>query len=80
VTINEAVEISRRYCSDEAPTFINGILDHLRLLSARKYDRMSQLHNNTGEKPESQSGRARYQPQDIEQVNGAASGWKQNFR
>ncbi len=36
VTINEAIEISRRYCSDEAPTFINGILDHIATVLGKK--------------------------------------------
>ena len=36
VTINEAIEISRRYCSDEAPTFINGILDHIATVIGKK--------------------------------------------
>ena len=29
VTINEAIEIARLYCGDEAPTFINGVLDRV---------------------------------------------------
>lgn len=29
VTINEAIEIARRYCSDDAPTFVNGVLDRI---------------------------------------------------
>jgi N utilization substance protein B len=36
VTINEAIEISRRYCSDEAPTFVNGILDHIATVIGKK--------------------------------------------
>ena len=36
VTINEAIEIARRYCSDEAPTFINGILDHIATVIGKK--------------------------------------------
>jgi N utilization substance protein B len=36
VTINEAIEIARRYCSDEAPTFINGILDHIATTIGKK--------------------------------------------
>jgi len=29
VTINEAIEIARRYCGDDAPTFVNGVLDRI---------------------------------------------------
>lgn len=29
VVINEAVEIAKRYCDDEAPALINGVLDQL---------------------------------------------------
>ena len=36
VTINEAIEIARRYCSDEAPTFVNGILDHIATVLGKK--------------------------------------------
>jgi N utilization substance protein B len=36
VTINEAIEIARRYCSDDAPTFINGILDHIATVIGKK--------------------------------------------
>jgi transcription antitermination factor NusB len=30
VTINEAVEVAKRYGTDEAPSFINGILDRIK--------------------------------------------------
>jgi len=30
VAINEAVEIAKRFCSDESPGFINGVLDSLK--------------------------------------------------
>jgi transcription antitermination factor NusB len=30
VTINEAVEVAKRYGTDEAPAFINGILDRIK--------------------------------------------------
>ena len=36
VTINEAIEIARRYCNDEAPTFINGVLDRIASLVGKK--------------------------------------------
>jgi N utilization substance protein B len=36
VTINEAIEVARRYCSDEAPTFVNGILDHIATVIGKK--------------------------------------------
>ena len=36
VTINEAIEISRRYCSDEAPMFINGVLDRIASVVGKK--------------------------------------------
>lgn len=29
VTINEAIEIAKRFCSDDSPMFINGILDRM---------------------------------------------------
>ena len=28
VAINEAVELSKEYCNDDAPAFINGMLAH----------------------------------------------------
>ena len=43
VTINEAIEIARRFCSDEAPTFINGILDHIATVIGKK----AQAHEPT---------------------------------
>lgn len=30
VTINEAVEVTKKYGTEEAPAFINGILDHIK--------------------------------------------------
>ena len=36
VTINEAIEISRRFCSDEAPMFINGVLDRIATVVGKK--------------------------------------------
>lgn len=37
VTINEAVEIARRYGSEESPAFVNGVLDHVaQQLAARR--------------------------------------------
>lgn len=32
VAINEAIELSRRYGTEDSPAFVNGILDKLRLL------------------------------------------------
>ncbi|MCO6431298.1 MAG: transcription antitermination factor NusB [Deltaproteobacteria bacterium] len=29
VTINEAIEIAKRYCGDDAPMFVNGVLDNI---------------------------------------------------
>ena len=29
VALNEAIELARRFCSAEAPPFINGVLDHV---------------------------------------------------
>jgi N utilization substance protein B len=29
VTINEAIEIARRYGSEDSPNFVNGVLDHV---------------------------------------------------
>lgn len=34
VAINEAVEISKRFCGDDSPKFINGVLDAIRKLCA----------------------------------------------
>lgn len=36
VTINEAIEIARRYCSDDAPTFVNGVLDRIATVVGKK--------------------------------------------
>ena len=36
VTINEAIEIARLYCGDEAPTFINGVLDRVAAVIGKK--------------------------------------------
>jgi N utilization substance protein B len=36
VTINEAIEIARRYGGDDAPTFINGILDNIATVTGKK--------------------------------------------
>ena len=36
VTINEAIEIARRYGGDDAPTFVNGILDHVAMVIGKK--------------------------------------------
>ena len=36
VTINEAIEIARRYCSDDAPTFVNGVLDRIARVVGKK--------------------------------------------
>jgi len=36
VTINEAIEIARRYCSDDAPVFINGVLDRIATVIGKK--------------------------------------------
>lgn len=36
VTINEAIEIARRYGGDEAPQFINGVLDRIAMVIGKK--------------------------------------------
>jgi transcription antitermination protein NusB len=36
VTINEAIEIARLYCGDDAPTFINGVLDRVATVIGKK--------------------------------------------
>jgi transcription antitermination protein NusB len=36
VTINEAIEIARLYCGDDAPTFINGVLDRVAAVIGKK--------------------------------------------
>lgn len=38
VTINEAIEIARRYCSDDAPTFVNGVLDRIARVVGKKVE------------------------------------------
>jgi N utilization substance protein B len=42
VTINEAIEIARRYCSDEAPTFINGVLDRIATVVGKKTEKQAE--------------------------------------
>src|SRR4029434_2138641 len=39
VTINEAIEIARRYCSDDAPVFVNGVLDRIAEVVGKKAQR-----------------------------------------
>ena len=29
MTLNEAIEIARRYGSEDSPSFVNGVLDHI---------------------------------------------------
>jgi N utilization substance protein B len=36
VTINEAIEIARLYCGDEAPMFMNGVLDRIAEVVGKK--------------------------------------------
>jgi len=36
VTINEAIEIARRFCSADAPMFINGVLDRVATMTGKK--------------------------------------------
>jgi transcription antitermination protein NusB len=36
VTINEAIEIARLYCGDDAPMFINGVLDQVAATIGKK--------------------------------------------
>ena len=43
VTINEAIEIARRYCSDDAPTFINGVLDRIAGVVGKKVQQHESL-------------------------------------
>jgi N utilization substance protein B len=43
VTINEAIEIARLYCGDEAPTFINGVLDRVATMVGKK----AQVHESS---------------------------------
>ncbi len=38
VAINEAVEIAKRYGSDDAPRFVNGVLDRLKNAAATEND------------------------------------------
>jgi transcription antitermination factor NusB len=46
VTINEAVEVAKRYGTDEAPSFINGILDRIK----------QEVETRAGEIPETLTG------------------------
>ncbi len=39
VTINEAIEIARRYCSEDAPVFVNGVLDRIASVTGKKAQR-----------------------------------------
>jgi N utilization substance protein B len=39
VTINEAIEIARRYCSDDASVFVNGVLDRIATVTGKKAQR-----------------------------------------
>jgi N utilization substance protein B len=40
VTLNEAIEIARRFGSEDSPTFVNGVLDHIAsLLGVKPEDR-----------------------------------------
>ncbi len=43
VTINEAIEIARRYCSDDAPTFVNGVLDRIAGVVGKKVQQHESL-------------------------------------
>ena len=45
ITINEAIEIARRYGGDDAPMFINGILDHIATVIGKK----ARPHESTAE-------------------------------
>ena len=36
VAINEAVEIARRYGTDDSPPFVNGVLDHIATVLGKK--------------------------------------------
>src|SRR6266498_3349508 len=39
VTINEAIEIARRYCSDDTSVFVNGVLDRIASVTGKKAQR-----------------------------------------
>ena len=43
VTLNEAVELAKRFADDEARRFINGVLDHLLRKEARLQTKCSEL-------------------------------------
>ena len=49
VTINEAVEVAKRYGTDEAPSFINGILDRIK----------QEIETRAGETPAALTGLSR---------------------
>jgi transcription antitermination factor NusB len=49
VTINEAVEIAKRYGTEEAPSFINGILDRIKQeMVTRHGDGPAAIHGGLG--------------------------------
>ena len=52
VTINEAIELSKRFADDETQRFVNGILDHI----LRDEDRLSEKRQQTN-RPSAQSER-----------------------
>ena len=52
VTINEAIELAKRFADDEAQRFINGILDHIlreeeQLLEKRQQRKRSSTESET---------------------------------
>lgn len=47
VTINEAVEIAKKYGTDEAPAFINGILDRIKHAVEQRHEGMSVAYSSS---------------------------------
>ncbi len=47
VTINEAIELAKRFADDEAQRFVNGILDHI----LRQEDRLTEKRHQVTSPP-----------------------------
>ena len=49
VVINEAVEIAKRYGTEESPAFVNGVLDAVRIM-IRGNEEVARIESDTGPK------------------------------
>jgi len=57
IVINEAIEIAKRYSSDEAAVFVNGVLDAVRKKLAKTEPRQESIEANTNERSKQTSKR-----------------------